>query len=90
MLFLSFLQEHPSKNERKNIANLLYNGFYCFEAITDRSLDDVICGICGTVGELYLGDGNEKSCCSISEVSFKVNSREMCVCSILVFIPFIS
>ena len=54
MLFISFLQEHPSKNERKNIllANLLYNGFYCFEAITDRSLDDVICGICGTVGEL--------------------------------------
>ena len=74
----------------KNIANLLYNGFYCFEAITDCSLDDVICGVCGTIGELYLGDGNEKNCCSISEVSFKVNYREMCVCSILVFIPFIS
>ncbi|XP_068673208.1 HMG domain-containing protein 3-like [Montipora foliosa] len=52
--------EYPGGNELKNIANLLYNGFYCFEAITDRSLDYVICGICGTVGELYLGDGNEK------------------------------
>lgn len=49
---------------------MLYNGFYCFEAITDRPLDDVICGICGTVGEFYLGDGNEKNCCSISEVGF--------------------
>ena len=42
--------------------------FIVLKAITDRSLDDVICGICGTIGELYLGDGNEKNCCSISEV----------------------
>ncbi|KAJ7364968.1 HMG domain-containing protein 3 [Desmophyllum pertusum] len=27
----------------------LYHGFYCFEAITDRSIDDVICGACGIV-----------------------------------------
>lgn len=52
------------------------------------SLDDVICGICGIVGELYFGDGNEKNCCSVSEVFFKVNYREMCVCFIFVFILF--
>ena len=92
MFAILFLQEHPGENELKNLANLLYNGFYCFEAITDRSLDDVICSICGTVGELYLGDGNEKICCSISEVGIfkRLNSREMCVCSILVCITLIS
>lgn len=36
--------------------------------MTVRSLADAICGIFGNVGELYLGDGNEKNCCSISEV----------------------
>lgn len=45
---------------------LLYNGFYCFEAITERSLDDVICGVCGVAGEVYCGDGNEKNCCDLS------------------------
>lgn len=49
---------------------MLYNAFFCFEAITERNLDDVICGICGVVGELYLGDGNEKNCCSISEICY--------------------
>ncbi|XP_068755676.1 HMG domain-containing protein 3-like isoform X4 [Montipora capricornis] len=63
-------QEPPGGNELKNLGNLLYNGFYCFEAITERNLDDVICGICGTIGELYLGDGNEKNCCSISEINY--------------------
>ena len=48
--------------------DLLYNGFYCFEAITERDLDDGICGICGVIGELYLGDGNQKNCCSIKNV----------------------
>ena len=66
-----FAQEPPSDNELKNLAKLLYNGFYCFEALTERNLDDVICGICGVAGhEVYLGDGNEKNCCSISEVVF--------------------
>lgn len=65
-----FDQEPPSDNELKNLAKLLYNGFYCFEALTERNLYDVICGICGVAGEVYLGDGNEKNCCSISEVVF--------------------
>jgi hypothetical protein len=58
----------PATNELENIANHLYNGFYCFEAITERDLDSVLCGICGITGEVYFGDGNEKNCCNISEV----------------------
>ena len=50
------------------ISDLLYNGFYCFELLTIRSLDSQICGICGVLGEVYLGDGNQKNCCSRSEV----------------------
>ena len=50
------------------VVDLLYNGFYYFEMITKRNLDDTICGICGVVGETYFGDGNEKNCCSRKEV----------------------
>ena len=50
------------------VTDLLYNGFYCFEALTERNLDDTICGICGVVGEVYLSDGDEKNCCSRKEV----------------------
>lgn len=63
-------QEAPTKNELENIATHLYNGFYCFEAMTERNLDDSICGICGVIGEVYFGDGNEKNCCDISEVQY--------------------
>ena len=42
------------------ITELLYSGFFCFEAITNRDLDATICGICGTCPEVLLGDGNEK------------------------------
>jgi hypothetical protein len=48
---------------------LLYNGFYAFEMMSQRSLDDVICEICGIVCQVYFGDGNEKNCCSIDAVS---------------------
>lgn len=36
--------------------------------LTVRSLDSQICGICGVLGEVYLGDGNQKNCCSRNEV----------------------
>jgi len=94
MFWILFFQEHPGENGLKNIANLLYNGFYCFEAITHRSLDDVICGICGTVGELYLGDGNEKNCCSIGEVvifkGYRCNYGNCVYAPFLCVSPFIS
>ena len=47
---------------------LLYNGFWCFEMMTERNLSEAVCGICGVIGEVYLGDGNEKNCCSNSKV----------------------
>ena len=55
------------------MTDLLYNGFYCFEAMTERDLDQTICGICGVVGEIYLGDGNEKNCCSRKEVKIIIS-----------------
>ena len=51
-------------SEQKYITLLLYNGFYAFELMSERSLDSVICGVCGTVGQVYYGDGNEKNCCT--------------------------
>ena len=43
--------------------------------MTERNLDDVICGICGVCPEICLGDGNEKNCCSNSQV-FKLFFQE--------------
>ena len=37
--------------------------------ISERSLDDVVCGICGICPEICLGDGNEKNCCSNAQVN---------------------
>jgi len=55
------------------VTDLLYNGFYCFEALTERNLDDTICGICGVVGEVYLSDGDEKNCCSRKEITYNTD-----------------
>jgi hypothetical protein len=64
----------PSDNELKYVESLLYNGFYSFEMVTNRSLDDVICGICGVSPEICLGDGNEKNCCTNGQVSFPLHT----------------
>ena len=68
ILFFCHLQGTPSPTTLEYLTDMLYNGFYCFEAISERNLDDAICGICGVLGEVYLGDGNEKNCCSRKEV----------------------
>lgn len=74
IFFIHFFQScRPSDSEFEYLVDVLYNGFYAFEALTDRDLDDTICGICGTVGEVYLGDGNEKNCCGLSEVRFFID-----------------
>ena len=57
-----------SFGQQKYLQRLLYNGFYCWEIMTERSMDNVICGICGTIGQFYLGDGNQKNCCSLKGV----------------------
>lgn len=65
-----YLQDRvPNQNSIDYLADVLYNAFYCCEALTLRNLDDVVCGLCGTVGMVYFGDGNAKNCCSVSGVS---------------------
>ena len=67
------IQDIPSSATLEYVTDLLYNGFYCFEAMTERDLDQTICGICGVFGEIYLGDGNEKNCCSRKEVKIIIS-----------------
>ena len=43
--------------------------YYCFEALTVRNIDDVVCALFGVVGKVYLGDGNAKNCCNVSALS---------------------
>ena len=47
----------------------MYNGFFGFEAMVERGVNDSICGICGICQEVCLGDGNEKNCCTNGQVS---------------------
>ncbi|XP_020905627.2 HMG domain-containing protein 3 [Exaiptasia diaphana] len=44
--------------------------------ISVRSLDQVICGYCGIIGELYMGDGNQKNCCSLKGVKYSDSDTE--------------
>jgi len=59
----------PTSSELDYLTKVLYDGFYGFEAMTVRDLNDAICGHCGIVGKVYFGDGNEKNCCSLKDVS---------------------
>uniref|UniRef100_A0A7M5U5J6 Uncharacterized protein n=2 Tax=Clytia hemisphaerica TaxID=252671 RepID=A0A7M5U5J6_9CNID len=52
-------------------------GFFGFEAMTVRDLQDAICGHCGIAGKVYFGDGNEKNCCSIKDDMLKLNVQEL-------------
>ena len=47
-----------------------------------KSLDDVVCGVCGICPEICLGDRNEKSCCSNSQVCGSV-------CIIIIILVFL-
>ena len=56
-----YLQDRvPNQNSIDYLADVLYNAFYCFEALL-RNLDDVVCGLCSTVGMVYFGGGNAKT-----------------------------
>lgn len=61
-------ENSPTDNQLAYIKDLLYSGVYCFEIIL--SLDDVVCGVCGICPEICLGDGNEKNCCSNSQIYY--------------------
>eukprot|EP00111_Clytia_hemisphaerica_P007271 TCONS_00021129-protein len=62
------LVERPRNSQIDYFVKLLYDGFYGFEAMTERNLNDNICGYCGIIGRVYYGDGNEKNCCSLKDV----------------------
>ena len=44
------------------VVEKLYDGFFAFEAMTDRDWDSGICGICGICPLFESGDGNCKNC----------------------------
>ena len=51
-----------SSNERRYLEEKLYDGYFTFEAITDRDWDHAVCGICGVAPVFQTGDGNSKNC----------------------------
>lgn len=53
--------ELPEEQVRYLIEKL-YNGFFAFEALTDRDWDSGVCGICGVCPLFESGDGNCKNC----------------------------
>ena len=59
----------PNPNTIDYLGDVMFNAFYCFELSTRRDMDDVVCGLCGTIGIVYFGDGNAKNCCSVSGVN---------------------
>ena len=65
-----YLQDRvQNQNSIDYLADVLYNAFYCFKALTLRNLDDAVCGLCVTVGMVYFADGNAKNGCCVSGVS---------------------
>ena len=99
MLSFQIIQDRVLRpNTIDYLCSVMYNAYYCFEALTVCNIDDVACGLCGVVGKVYLGDGNAKNCCNVSAVSiassvylidnlfcaeFKVGVREFCSYAIL-------
>lgn len=51
-----------SHEQRKYLEQKLYDGYFAFEASTDRDWDEEICGICGSAPVFMSGDGNSKNC----------------------------
>ena len=43
----TFYSTKLTNEERKYLEEKLYDGYYAFEAVTDRHWDQAICGICG-------------------------------------------
>ncbi|KAK3754405.1 hypothetical protein QZH41_011187, partial [Actinostola sp. cb2023] len=72
----SLKENLPTDNQLEYIQTLLYNGFYCFEAITVRDMDTTVCGICGYCPEVLLGDGNEKNCCRNGQIVYNVDPSD--------------
>ncbi|XP_066931534.1 HMG domain-containing protein 3-like [Clytia hemisphaerica] len=68
-------ERRPEVSKFKYHLEILYDGYYGFECMTLRSLDDVICGYCGIAGKIYFGDGNEKNCCGLKGIDVSDSSN---------------
>lgn len=56
-----------TSEEKAYLERKLYDGYYAFEAITDRNWDDAVCGICGIAPVFESGDGNAKNCTPLNK-----------------------
>ena len=51
--------------EKTYLEQKLYDGYFSFEASTERDWNNSICGICGVAPVFESGDGNAKNCTSL-------------------------
>ena len=51
-----------SAEEQWYIERKLYDGYFAFEALTNRDWNQAVCGICGIAPVFESGDGNAKNC----------------------------
>ncbi len=55
-----------SETEIRYLKEKLCDGYFAFEALTNRDWDLAICGMCGICPIFESGDGNAKNCTPIS------------------------
>lgn len=66
-------------NEFRYLKEKLYDGYFAFEALTDRDWDSAICGICPIFES---GDGNVKNCTPISNTKVYLAVIALCVIAV--------
>ena len=57
-----------SSEQRQYLEQKLYDGYFGFEATTEREWDDGVCGICGVAPVFMSGDGNSKNCTPLKRI----------------------
>ncbi len=75
MFVLSLLQEKLGDQEVVYLQKLVYNGFFGFEMMTEQNINDAICGKCGIIPEICLGDGNEKNSEEVGQLLAKHHGK---------------
>ena len=68
-----------SPEQRKYLEQKLYDGYFGFEATTERNWDNGVCGVCGVAPVLMSGDGNSKNCTPLKRNQVLNPSQNMCV-----------
>ena len=52
----------PFSAEEQWYIEKIYDGYFAFEALTNRNWNQAVCGICGIAPVFESGDGNAKNC----------------------------